>query len=145
MDLIEFLETRLAEDEAIARAATRGPWKWDDYRVRTLYGRAGEVGEYEWDTEVIEASHEGECACRSLCTLELTVSAPDADHVARHDPARVLREVAAMRDILGCIKLLDEKLEAENRYPLTSYTYGVLESLADIWSDHPDYESWISD
>lgn len=75
------LEER-ARLRALADAATRGPWKWDGYRVPTLEGRAGEPGEYEWDTEVLEASHDGECGCRSACTLELAVSEADAEFIA---------------------------------------------------------------
>lgn len=58
-----------------------------------------------------------------------------------HDHARMLREVAAIRELLDCIDLLDKKL-LETDHSLTSYSYGVLESLADIWSEHPEYESW---
>lgn len=61
---------------------TRGPWQWNDYRVPDLIGRAGEQGVYEYDTEVLEASHSGECGCRSSCELELAINAADKAFIA---------------------------------------------------------------
>lgn len=54
-----------------------------------------------------------------------------------YDPARVLREVAAKRKILGCIEM------ALRNDPLTR-TY-ILTALASVDSDHPDYDqAWAT-
>ena len=145
-DLIDFLRARLDDDERAAKEATRGPWKWDDYRVPTLEGRAGTPGEYEWDTEVIEASHSGECGCRSACTLELTVSDADREHIARHDPARVLRDVAAKRAIIdraefvnGHGPAVDHTRALDMQIGGSAALHDVMRVLAAAYSDHPDY------
>jgi hypothetical protein len=59
-------------------------------------------------------------------------------HIARHDPARVLREVAAKR------KILAEHAQGWG-HPCEAYTgpefpCPTLRALAGVWSDHPDYD-----
>lgn len=74
------------------------------------------------------------------------------EHVARHDPARVLREVAAKRAIL------DYDVEPPNgfrtgntqvrgaeggtgRAPrVLTVIVSIVLDLAVVWSDHPDYD-----
>ncbi|MEV6079673.1 DUF6221 family protein [Streptomyces sp. NPDC052069] len=75
-DLVQFLRDRLAEDERIARAATPSPWEQTPEKVGCLAS-----AEY-W--EVVD------------CT-GTPMARENAEHVARHDPARVLREVEAKR------------------------------------------------
>jgi hypothetical protein len=75
--LTDFLLQRIAEDEAVARAAIsatgESPWQASSYRVVVDDG-----------FEVADAS------------------VPSATHIARHDPARVLAECAAKRAIVEC-------------------------------------------
>lgn len=68
--------------KASLEGVTPGPWKWSDYRVPDLMGRAGDPESYEYDTEVLEAEHGGECGCRSSCTLELNVKKEDREFIA---------------------------------------------------------------
>lgn len=76
--------------DVVARAksslagVTQGPWSWTvpRYGVPELMGRAGDPETYEYDTEVLEASHSGECGCRSACELELSVSDTDRAFIA---------------------------------------------------------------
>jgi hypothetical protein len=77
MTITEFLEARIAEDEAAARAATPSPW--------TLYDRG--VG---WEIPELPEVHDG-----------LTFSKSDAHYVARNQPGRALAECAAKRAIIG--------------------------------------------
>jgi len=83
-DLVQFLRARLDEDAAIAK------------RVESRWRQIGETG-------VIVASdgtHAEECANGNWTGI--------ADHIARHDPARVLAEVDAKRrmvDVHGPRKL----------------------------------------
>jgi Family of unknown function (DUF6221) len=114
-DLAAFIEARLDEDEAMAKAAYQhgpnptqplappeGSW-WPVVRLMERLGS----GTYN-----------------------------DANHIARHDPARVLREVAAKRAIVaehgrdnfGC-----QSCQGDQRCPIPF--------LAAIWSDHPDYRA----
>ena len=89
---------RLDEIKARAAAATEGPWEWTQYRVPTLEGWKGDPATYRWQTEVLEADHNGECGCRSACQLELTVLPPDAEFIAhaRTDVPALLAAVEAV-------------------------------------------------
>lgn len=91
---------RLAEIKARAAAATEGPWEWTQYRVPTLEGWKGDPATYRWQTEVLEADHNGECGCRSACQLELTVLPPDAEFIA-HARTDVPALVAAVEAVLA--------------------------------------------
>jgi hypothetical protein len=133
-DLAAFLAARLDEDEAAAKAAKApSPWK---------------AAEHEADNWIVT-----DAAGEPLIYDEGTPSLEEAAHIARHDPARVLREVEAKRTILA---------EHDPCYP-TYYptpsgqpTCGVCHSggfdwdperwpcatvraLAVVYGDHPDY------
>ena len=94
-ELVEFLRARLARDEQIARAATPGPWRWD---IRNE-GSMDEQPELVSTTAPTETSilltAAGEFDAGFVC-----VDSPDREHIARHDPARVLAEVDAKRRII---------------------------------------------
>jgi hypothetical protein len=86
-DLVAFLRARLDEDEAVARAATDGPWSpWEGRELRGL----GDL--------IHPVRTPGQMA-GSRATI-VTASWLDAEHIARHNPARVLAEVAAKRRIV---------------------------------------------
>jgi hypothetical protein len=128
VDITEFVRARLDEDEAAAKLAARegGTWKQDD-----------------------PDRHPG--AISSLGgPVVYDEGSPDeyqAPHIARHDPARVLREVAAKRAIV-------ERYQRGASGDLPGWTagrelieaglaivLGVLRDLAAAWSDHPDYRA----
>ncbi len=95
--------SRLAEIEARCQAATEGPWEWDGRRVPTLNGAAMNDS---YVYEVIEAEHDGGCACRRACELALNISSEDRAFIAaaREDlPALVAfaRDVEALLDAAG--------------------------------------------
>lgn len=62
-------------------------------------------------------------------------------HIARHDPARALREVAAIRAIVATC---ENDLRIGARTDLTQggqiALYVTCKRLASIWSGHPDYQ-----
>lgn len=72
----------------LAATATRGPWRWEQFRYGppTLTGRAGEAGVYEYDSEVLEVSHDGGCGCRANCTLNVEISDADKAFIAAASP-----------------------------------------------------------
>ncbi|MEU0991948.1 DUF6221 family protein [Streptomyces sp. NPDC005953] len=147
--LITFLRARLDEDRDEALAASPGPWTPDG-------------DEYE----VLAADGITVCDGFALSNRQLQAT---VRHIARHDPARALREVTAKRE------LLDEHLAAKHSvcedswYTCPAATEdrdgGVcsqddmhgepcecgrddrlartLQLLALPYADHPDYqESW---
>ncbi len=121
--------TELDTNPIQARAfnATRGPWKWTDYAVPTLQGRAGDPETYEYDTEVLEATHDHGCGCRRDCTMELTIRPEDAEFIehARTDIDALLAEVKRLRAFV-------EKAESlVSSWTQPSYAY--VEDESDSW------------
>ena len=147
-DLIVFLEARLAEDEAAARATLidvdgSGDWRagehpvvWtvDLYRVRDANSRP-----------VVEAIRSLEDDDDPDNIREYVNGAAVAQHVARHDPARILREVHAKRKLLGRFRraaMMKSKLPDDK---MTEKWYSVMApnvvDLAAVYDDHPDHRS----
>lgn len=133
-DLVEFLRARLDEDEQAASAAVPGPWivrdGWDYEAERAVFGSPRGV-------QHVATTKRNEARWRE-----------NRDHIARHDPARVLAEVEAKRRILdehrdedgncyGCGLCND----GERRYKVDECP--TKRALALPYSDHPDYrEEW---
>ena len=129
-DLAEFLSARLDEDEAVAAKAQkkrRSPWRViDSIRMRVISGSPNR------DLVVAETPGNG-----------------IADHIARHDPARVLRHVEGSRRILAryqdCLARMEDPdyPQAVARDQAREYEDFVLPNLLTRWSDHPDYrQGW---
>ena len=130
-DLRAFVAARLDEDEAAARAATEGPWSFAGYDSA--------------DGWPIVANDEHEIVSRS--------GSDDAEHIARHDPARVLREVTAKRAILAVHQIKpptwrepdDQAFGCECcHFDRDEGIYGfgycpTLKALAAVYSDHEDF------
>lgn len=144
-DLIEFLTQRIAEDEAVAlKAGGDSP----------RYAEWGYVGEYDSDTsgEVylpltkhVETFRTGRTSTHyeyvtSDCEgLRPAVEGHAGPHIARHDPARVLRACAAKRLL---ISYHDGGVcgFGDNGECLHCDLLGI---LASEYSDHPDFdERW---
>lgn len=127
-DLAAFVTARLGEDEAAAKAAQlrhAGPWSHADNPDSPLPVAASLYDSRDESVGVIRGSYL-------------------AAHIARHDPARVLREVAAKRAILAAWQ---ESLTIQDGYREVGYEEGRREAqerdvrhLAAAWGDHPDYD-----
>jgi len=141
LTLAAFLLARLAEDEAAAAAA------------------AGEVGDPDWCAG--GADYEGIVVLSGAVEVANGQTTPTTTHIARHDPARVLAEVAAKRAIVGLHEMVDHGLT----YPgapaacdrcqtvdgsTPTRIRGVwpcptLRALASVYADHEDYHAeWAS-
>lgn len=131
MELVDFLRARLDEDEAAARMA------------------AEELGSdwYYRDGSVQSHSHYGSVASGSQDFLE-----PErGDHIARHDPARVLAEVGAKRGDLHQYEEVREQVRnpvsAENRRAARieqGALADVLRRHARVYRDHSDFDlAWL--
>ena len=95
--IVEFIEARLAEDEAVALAASRGGWHYgdvDSVAGGTLYDESRRIADvvYEQPSE-----HDG-AIVRHLLATEADANGV---HIVRHDPARVLAQVAALRAVVA--------------------------------------------
>lgn len=128
MTLTEFLLARIAEDEAVARSAKEGaatPW-------RAAYGRQVEAGDGHLVTPEDEHSY--------------STDPPEgvALHIARHDPARMLAECEAKQQLVELAQgLVYLRGIGDPVAPSTPVGEDILEILANVYADHPDYrEEW---
>jgi hypothetical protein len=134
--LIAFYSARLDEDEAAAKAAAHpsdgrlGPRKQHQpmagapYPEGPLRASDGEIVVYD----------------------EGRPSDEEFDHIARHDPARVLREVAANRAVAELHNGSHECSTYDHNGDIDNCTWiggweacSTLRHLAAVYSDHPDY------
>lgn len=142
-DIVEFLTARLDEDEAIATAA-----KWKHWVPGSgLHPASVETAEPQ-------AGWHGERA--TVANLMATVGKVQRErqhavHIARHDPARVLREAAAKRKLLEwCAKAVGSDWSAYNEdRPLPEQIQNLatnaaidmaLRVMAAPYADHSDYD-----
>jgi hypothetical protein len=131
-DLVAFLRARLDEDEAAAKAAAgvAGPdWAW-----KTDVTLDDEVTDY--------------LIAPGGTLLADTRGGSDGDlaeHIARHDPARVLREVEAARAIVAAY-LKAKGIEPDDWADDPALCEGLhmaIYARAAVYSDHPDYrQEW---
>src|SRR6267154_1723565 len=142
-DLVEFLTARLGEDEAAAKAAQLrfpGPWEQADNTDSPLPGAVTIYDARDESVGVIRGSYA-------------------AAHIARHDPARVLREVEAKRSLIELHKpngnpadewyghdVRCEECGGIGGSPAIgergfqrSWPCRTLRTLAAVYRDHPDY------
>lgn len=139
-DLVTFLRARLDEDDAAARAAS---WdEWDSTHWHTHH-RA----QYDGRWAVIDAADDG-----VITSVDPQASDDPgvAAHIARHDPARVLREVEAKRQIMRVHNARDNwgtcigcPRDAGGSMHVGIDECPILRALALSYADHPDYrEDW---
>lgn len=128
MTIEEFIRARLDDDERIAREADSGDGEW------SFDNRFDHVGTPD---ETVHSLHHSE-------------------HIARHDPARALRQVAANRTMLTLYATHrvygppweDSELDTDgpDRWTGADAVFeALLATTAAIWSDHPDYRPEWSD
>lgn len=148
MTIVEFLEARLAEDEAVALTAIDGD---AEKYGRWAYGGGDYDAPGNGEVYAPDASRTSSngwvdyhyVTCDSEGILP-SVEKEQAPHIARHDPARVLREVVAKRAMIA--QFVDQSCMS-----CSSSTGGddigdcVARLLAAAYSDHPDFNlEWAS-
>lgn len=146
MDIVEFLSARLDEDEALAGLATEAPWHVETapHRTNVIVPAAGidRVGTTGRRLDM-PPIFTGQTANISRAQWEA-----DAQHIARHDHARVLREVEAKRAIVAlhgdydtdpCLKLDDSAAWD----PALREPCDTLKLLAAPYANHLDFkQAW---
>ncbi|MER5653411.1 DUF6221 family protein [Streptomyces sp. NPDC002131] len=118
-ELVQWLGGMLDEDEQIAQLASSGPWN-------------RQVGQ-------ITGGPDG----RVIITQQ--AQAWNADHIAAHDPARVLREVEAKRDALAHFERIRQHTrQGDEAYVLAEGAVSKqIQIMATAYADRPGYrEDW---
>jgi hypothetical protein len=131
MTLAEFLSARLAEDERIATGVTASPWACEVLNRGT--------GKQEW--VVVGHLHEFAVLSGEVGIGWMAGLPHDGEHIARHDPARVLREVAAGRRLLAEYEVWDDpSLEPGQGIGIRLGLLLALQIRATAYENHPDYD-----
>lgn len=148
--LVEFPRARLDEDEAVAHAATSGPW-WYNPAKQWLDPDAFERYDLAKGEEFVGygGPHPFTGAVAATGPSSDPQSMADAEHIARHAPARVLAEVDAKRELLMQHSRMETKWRTDacatcapqpGRSP---WPCATLRLLALPYADHPDHrEEW---
>lgn len=140
LGIAAFIEARLAEDEATARAATAGPWLIDEGDEKpdhslTIKGGPDQLPDVPGRETVVYSPYIWD------------ETRPDFAHIARHDPARVLAEIAAKRAVVKEHAPADSIVmicRTCSRRDLSEW-YGeyfpcpTLRLLAAPYADHPNF------
>src|SRR5260221_9892636 len=128
MDLATFLEARIADDEAPALAVGGSP-EW----------------QHDGSGQVFNGG--------SVCFLHAGPFTRMAHYIARHDPARVLREVDAKRKIVAeharepgmlppsCVRCCETNTaQYPQRWEALMWPCPTVRAVVAVWSDHEDYD-----
>ena len=119
VDLVQWLNAQLDEDERIARAT----------RITSITARVyfNDTKALSWDGDHESLSTDG-------------MFAPLADHIAEHDPARVLMEIDAKR---WQVEMLANSIKPD---PTTGIPRGVawsmLTRMAEVYRDRPGWQPY---
>ena len=127
-DLMEFLRARLDEDERAARECAGAPWSTPI------------PGQIHVDAKAIA---DNKLALGQLGYVATVLHEQDRQHITRHDPARVLREVEAKRRIIERYEEYSQFDQGTSRDRLfSSLREAYLDACrihAAVYADHPDY------
>jgi hypothetical protein len=117
-DLVAFLNARLDEDEEAAKASVMPEWM------------ISESGEFGYIVAAVGTETTGESIADAW-------QEDVAVHIARHDPARVLREVEAKRAMLAELTRWPFDYRPGCNDPIRLFVH----LLAAPYSDHPDWRA----
>lgn len=146
-DFVLFIRARLDDDERAATAATPGPWTAEP----TDRAGDGTVEAAPWRVRsgesVVVVPTQGEGADGSRGGGG--AARADAEHIAAHAPARVLREVEATRAALvmyeAACDVVREPTTAEAGRAAQVEQFAleaVFRHYAAVHADHPDYREY---
>lgn len=143
--LIPFMQARIDEDEETARVTSRDAWR--EWFVDPWYD-----GQFQNDGRTMRADLGGYNG-GGLFTGNGALDTVLADHIARQNPARALREVEAKRARLA---LLDEAITETDRLLADDDAEKIDQGVAigrkeaaltavkhdaAVWAGHPDYRA----
>ncbi|GAA1455510.1 DUF6221 family protein [Nocardiopsis tropica] len=132
MTIVEFINARLDEEERVAKDAASS--------LVSLADQEGAAETWEADTDSVVTM----TGVSGMTRLFVDAESDVTTHIARHDPARVLREIAAKRAIVqeytDAVDLWERESEAPDSVGALE---AVIRLLAAVHADHPDYrQEW---
>jgi hypothetical protein len=126
-ELVQWLREQLDDDERTARAATDGPWTTMGQRVLDPSPPSNRLGI-------------GMAVGHAAASADYNET---AEHIARHDPERVLREIDAKRQLLYQFEQRGNSVRATVKPPTGGVWDDMLRLLALPYADRPGYrEEW---
>ncbi len=158
MTILEFLLARIAEDEELARAAVGGASpQWLNDHTGGVYAVRGSLDDPDRCQDHPNTPGEpNECDDLPVgggydVTDDPALELARGQHQARHDPARVLAECAAKRQVLSLLDIAEQHSDRVRRnaseYRFVSQAevpcdvlLCVVQRLALPHADHPDYD-----
>ncbi|MDT6983726.1 DUF6221 family protein [Streptomyces lusitanus] len=135
-ELVQWLRAQLEEDERIAQAASPGPWstKWNAQEY-ALVAPSRNYPIAEWTYAVATCEPEAS-------TQRAECDTADADFIAQYDPARVLAEIGAKRELLRRYEHLKHDVMPDDLTGVWAFEV-VLRAHAVVYAARPGYkESW---
>lgn len=137
-DLAAFLRARLDEDEQAARAAEGAEWSVESRRKTREIDASKGPGTARSGVWVVT----GEGSSYGIADAADTAH---AQHIARHDPSRVLAEVDAKRRAIAVHTSWEFLARSKPEDPVaritTLATAQILWALALPYANHPDYRT----
>lgn len=128
MTIIEFITARLDEAGAAAKAAARAKQDGEEWHLDP----DPEVWGIGFGTGILRTDGN---------SVAMAIGSYAADHIARHDPARVLRDIEAKRAIVHryeeqLAKASENAMEEDRAWIL----WPVIAHIAAIDRNHPDFD-----
>ena len=140
MEPIEFITARLDEDEATARAAmssTSGIWRWNHGFGDMCNDPSCPFG------ELTASGSPHDTVLMQVHGYDVSSPWEGAAHIARHDPARALREVDAKRRLLFQFEHRGNAVRGLDGCETGGVWDDLIRMLALPYADHPGYrQEW---
>ncbi|WP_147341471.1 DUF6221 family protein [Actinomadura logoneensis] len=153
-ELVEFLRARIAKDEQIARAGSGAAWRPSPPGSVSLDASANDRTPHDGTSrDRAPSAAAGQGGSRTTRSQAPGAERPGfvaqaenesyAEHIARHSPARALREAAAKRLILDeyvkAAWLMSTGHGGEAAEAAQAVRLARLRALASAYADHPAY------
>ena len=130
MNIVKFLEARLAEDRATAELAIGS----------AAFGTQTGVWEADNTQHIVFAIVDNGAQTQVANMREAWDGRERIEHVARWDPARALREVEAKEAVLYAHTNVERCWFGMESVGAIEVMLHMVEVIAAVYSDHPDYD-----
>lgn len=123
MTLAEWLEQQVAADEALANAATPGPWLVDNSETTYVY------------------FYDGPWGSGPMVAGQRAATRADAQYIATFNPARALAQIAAVREVLAIHSRWEDSDDCSScgDVPQVAWPCETVQALARAYADREGY------